>query len=231
MTAFPPLQDRDFEWPQLAAMPIRECGEPLCRLEAAPRLRLNPAYYRQGINTSPDILLRRSLCERLHTALDLLPPQYGLEILDGYRSIETQTALRESFRRIIVAENPHFDEAAVIETLNQFVADPERPGMTPPHHTGGSVDLTLFDTADGRCLDMGTAFDEPSPLSHTAALENRPDSPARLHRRILTAVMRQAGFTNLPTEWWHFDYGNQNWAFFSGQSHAVYAAAQHIAAI
>ena len=33
--------------------------------------------------------------------------------------------------------------------------------------------------------------------------------------------MLQAGFTNLPTEWWHFDYGNKFWAFYTGND-AIY---------
>ena len=28
--------------------------------------------------------------------------------------------------------------------------------------------------------------------------------------------MEDAGFTNYEEEWWHFDYGNQNWALEKG---------------
>ena len=24
--------------------------------------------------------------------------------------------------------------------------------------------------------------------------------------------MLEAGFTNLPSEWWHFEYGDKNWS-------------------
>lgn len=37
--------------------------------------------------------------------------------------------------------------------------------------------------------------------------------------------MLAQGFTNIPTEWWHFDYGNSNWAYFSEQPFAYYGAA------
>jgi D-alanyl-D-alanine dipeptidase len=28
--------------------------------------------------------------------------------------------------------------------------------------------------------------------------------------------MIQAGFTNLPSEWWHYDYGTKFWGYFTG---------------
>lgn len=28
--------------------------------------------------------------------------------------------------------------------------------------------------------------------------------------------MCNAGFTNLPSEWWHYDYGTRFWGFFTG---------------
>jgi D-alanyl-D-alanine dipeptidase len=27
--------------------------------------------------------------------------------------------------------------------------------------------------------------------------------------------MIKAGFTNLPTEWWHYDYGDKFWAYYN----------------
>ena len=30
--------------------------------------------------------------------------------------------------------------------------------------------------------------------------------------------MTSVGFTNLPSEWWHYDYGNANWAYYKKES-------------
>lgn len=27
--------------------------------------------------------------------------------------------------------------------------------------------------------------------------------------------MNKAGFTNLPSEWWHYDYGEKFWAYYN----------------
>ena len=49
------------------------------------------------------------------------------------------------------------------------------------------------------------------------------DKTIRDNRRILYWAMTKAGFTNLPTECWHFDYGNRNWAFYN-QKPIIYKA-------
>jgi D-alanyl-D-alanine dipeptidase len=38
--------------------------------------------------------------------------------------------------------------------------------------------------------------------------------------------MHQQGFTNLPSEWWHFDYGDQLWAYYGAHPHAHYGPAE-----
>lgn len=32
----------------------------------------------------------------------------------------------------------------------------------------------------------------------------------------------RAGFTSLPSEWWHYDYGNQQWAWYRVEERAIY---------
>lgn len=214
-----------FEWTKINHIPIQEDKSTLCIVQPQPRLRLSPAYFQAGIpNALATIWLRASLIKQLHIALNYLPDEYGLEILDGWRPLSVQAALRERFRQDIVNQHPDYHETQIQTMLNQFVAAPYRTNATPPHYTGGSVDLTLFSLATQQTLDMGSAFDEPSPQSYTAALEDNIHHPAHHYRRLLYHAMIQAGFTNLPSEWWHFDYGNQNWAFFSQQPYAYFGA-------
>lgn len=226
LPATPPL-----DWNRLAAVPVVECGAPLLPVPETPRLRVRAAYFEMGIaGAMKQILLREPVIERLLAALDALPECCGIEVLDGWRPVSVQAALREQFRGAIVARHPEYGEEQIQAALDQFVANPYRKDMSPPHLSGGSVDLTLFDTAGRQTLDMGTAFDEPSHLSHTRALETEPHpryTQARQNRRLMVHAMLDAGFTNLPSEWWHFDYGNQNWAFFSGAPEAFFGAAEH----
>ena len=87
------------------------------------------------------------------------------------------------------------------------------------HTRGSTVDLTLFDMATEKELDMGGTFDWFGPESHPdfcgdpdSGLYNPAPSPAgRLiteeqfrNRLILRRAMLSHGFKPLDSEWWHF---------------------------
>jgi D-alanyl-D-alanine dipeptidase len=77
-----------------------------------------------------------------------------------------------------------------------------------------ALDLTILDPA-GRELDMGTGFDDMTPLSHPALEEGflrsgELSADQLANRRLLRDAMDQAGFVGIDTEWWHFDCGDRN---------------------
>ncbi len=217
------------DWSLVASMPIQPVFEPLLKIEAQPRLQVCSAYFADGIAGSlPDIWLREGVAKRINLALSQLPEHIGLRLLDGWRPFDVQVALRDVVADDLRRRMPEASDAERLLVLNQFVAMPQQQDDAPsPHLTGGSVDLTLFDVATGEALDMGSAFDSPELASWTAFYEadETKEGVINQRRRLLCHVMSQAGFTNLPTEWWHFDSGNQLWAHYSGQTHAIYAAA------
>ena len=73
------------------------------------------------------------------------------------------------------------------------------------HSRGSTVDVSLIQLAgpdEGQPVDMGTDFDVFDPKSHT-------DGPGitalqRQNRNLLVEAMAEAGFANLPVEWWHY---------------------------
>ena len=82
-----------------------------------------------------------------------------------------------------------------------FVADPAQGSR---HNRGCAVDLTLYDLATGKPIEMPGTYDEMSPRSF-------PDYPGgtslqRWHRDLLRRAMESEGFTVYESEWWHFDY-------------------------
>jgi len=94
--------------------------------------------------------------------------------------------------------------------LQLYLADPERGSI---HSYGMAVDVTLLD-ASGRELDMGTGFDEMTPLSHPKLeqlhLSQGMISATQLaNRQLLRSAMLQSGFLGISTEWWHFDFGDR----------------------
>lgn len=82
-----------------------------------------------------------------------------------------------------------------------FVADPAQGSR---HNRGCAVDLTLYNLATGKPIEMPGTYDEMSPRSF-------PDYPGgtslqRWHRDLLRRAMESEGFTVYEAEWWHFDY-------------------------
>jgi D-alanyl-D-alanine dipeptidase len=94
--------------------------------------------------------------------------------------------------------------------LTRYLADPARGSI---HSFGMAVDVTLAD-ANGRELDMGTAFDDLSERSHPA-LESEHLARGELtslqlaNRALLRGAMTAAGWRGINSEWWHFDAGDR----------------------
>ncbi len=84
----------------------------------------------------------------------------------------------------------------------EFLADPRRGS---PHSRGTALDLTLIDAA-GAALDMGTAFDAFTPLSHHANTEI--PLAAQRNRFLLLGLMSAAGWDFYGNEWWHYQLFN-----------------------
>ena len=92
-----------------------------------------------------------------------------------------------------------------------YLAHPERGSI---HSFGMAVDVTLLDD-QGNELDMGSAFDEMTLVSHPdREAENLAagvlTSEHLLNRGWLRAAMRHAGFHGIHSEWWHFDFGDRD---------------------
>ncbi len=108
----------------------------------------------------------------------------GLKIFDAYRPTEAQWKLWEH------TPDPN------------FLAPPERGS---PHSRGVAVDLTLLD-AEGYELDMGTAFDAFTPLSHHGA--TGISAECQQNRLLLLGIMTCAGWDFYRNEWWHYQLFN-----------------------
>ncbi|CUW46842.1 M15 family metallopeptidase [Novacetimonas hansenii] len=84
---------------------------------------------------------------------------------------------------------------------HQFVADPAVGSM---HNRGCAVDLTLYELKSGLPVSMPSGFDEMTPRAYADYTGGTQQE--RKSREILRQAMAREGFTQLPEEWWHFDY-------------------------
>ena len=81
------------------------------------------------------------------------------------------------------------------------MADPRQGSR---HNRGCAVDLSLYDLATGREVEMPSAVrrDDGARLpDYAGGPAERPGAA-----RPLRAAMEAEGFTVYPSEWWHFDY-------------------------
>lgn len=216
-----------FSWDGYKNIGIVDNGEQLIPLSTSQRLVTYPFYAKMGIaNAIPECFVRESVFEKLHQVVELIPADKQLVVLDGWRPFSVQQHLFDTLINILRKSFPHHEECYLYDKAKNLVSPPSNDSNAPsPHLTGGSVDVTLCDSL-GRFLDMGSYFDEASELSWTAALESslKVDTNMQENRRILYHAMTSVGFTNLPSEWWHFDYGNQLWAYRSRGVQAHYGA-------
>jgi len=183
----------------------------------------HPLYKRNFEQASALIQVRSGILERLLAVNELLRSEYGVELLllDGYRPLPLQ---RELFNCFCSWGRERFPEKADEELriwATQYCSqgdgfEPGAPESWPSHLTGGAVDVTLRSVTTKSELYFGGIFDDPSEISWTDWFEGADDdSPsdleARRNRRLLFWAMDAAGFANIGSEWWHFEWGTPRW--------------------
>ena len=214
-TVYGLLEAQFLTYQDLISVPVIDCGEPLIDLGSS---RISTCSYTTEIDRNDDgiIWVRQSLVPILECAqiwLDTQVPGYKLQVFYGYRSPEIQ---RNSFQKIAASlgfSNTLTSEQ--FEIIHRFVAVPDVAG----HPTGGAVDVTLID-ASGTPLNMGTpphAFEKDSYSFSPYIARNE-----WMNRQILRAAMMSAGFAPFDGEWWHFSYGDREWAKYWQKTNAIY---------
>ena len=109
---------------------------------------------------------------------------YRFKIFDAFRPQEAQ--------EVLWAHTPD----------PEFLADPAKGSL---HSRGIAIDLTLIDKT-GAELDMGTAFDAFTPLSHHGV--TAISDSAQRNRFMLLGIMIASGWQYNPNEWWHYQLSN-----------------------
>jgi D-alanyl-D-alanine dipeptidase len=167
-------------------------------------------------------LLRRTVAEKLCAAAELLPNGVRLNIIEGWRAPHIQARMYRTIWNRWQEQHPDWSEATLRRIVNRFSAPVDDPRAPPPHTTGGAVDLILAD-ATGEPLDLSFPYDAFDPRSYPFAAPGLSEM-ARRNRDLLRVALEAVNITNYPSEYWHWSYGDQGWAYRGGHPHAVYGA-------
>lgn len=181
LAASPPHEDGSFRKPDLVEVASLD---PSIHLDI--RYATSNDFLGTPVYSQARAFLQRPAAEALLRVQQKLKPLgYGLLIHDAYRPWYVT--------KIFWDATP--PEGKI------FVADPAQGSR---HNRGCAVDLTLYNLATGKPIEMPGTYDEMSPRSF-------PDyrggtSLQRWHRDLLRHAMESEGFTVYEAEWWHFDY-------------------------
>lgn len=179
-------------------------------------IRTENIYCKNGIKGATDrCMARLSVAKKLEQAIDLLPDNITFKVYDAWRPLQVQKELYQSYYEVIQSQHKDWSVPKIQKEIVKFVSRPDCTPQCPVvHSTGGAIDLTLSFKDTGKSLDMGTEFDDFTFLSYTNSFEGSDNEEAKRNRRLLYWTMTEAGFTNLPSEWWHYDYGDAFWAYY-----------------
>ena len=179
------------------------------------KIKIDMMYPKLGMKNKIDkCYLVKEVYNKLLEASSYLPRGYSFKILDAYRPFSLQEELYDKYFKKIesIFNLESYSNLEKQKFINHFVAFPDK-NYPPAHTTGSAIDITLI--KDGKDVDMGCSFDEFSVRSYTNYYKDK-NSTIHNNRMILYNCMIKAGFTNIETEFWHYDYGNRSWAKETG---------------
>ena len=176
----------------------------------------------------PTALLTVEAAKALKAVSDDVKAQgYRLKIYDAYRPQRAVNhfaawAKKPADTRMKAYFYPDLDKSVLFP--RGYIA--EKSG----HSRGSTVDLTLFDMASEKEVDMGGTFDwfgreshpdwcgDPETGKYTGEFPgSTPPTGGRINesqfknRMILRKAMMRHGFKPYEAEWWHFTLANEPW--------------------
>jgi D-alanyl-D-alanine dipeptidase len=203
---------------ELRKVPIVENGEPLVDFtKLCPGLLID----RPRFHYRRETLLRDTAARMLCKADSLLPKGYRLAVVEGWRPPHIQRRMYGAVWKRFATANPDWSETRLKRVVNQFTA-PLNTRVPPPHSTGGAVDLTLVD-ANGHPYDVRTPYELYDSKGYYFDAPGLSEE-ARKNRRIMADALLDAGMTNYPSEYWHWTYGDQGWAYRGWHKFAHYGS-------
>jgi D-alanyl-D-alanine dipeptidase len=188
---------------------IVECGEKLVEIKT-----ICPAIH---IRYNGKAYLRKTVAEMLAKAQENLPNGYKFVIRSAWRSPKEQKVSEKRVRNRIEKQHPNWTSNRVHRELRKFVA-PTKGLHASGHLAGAAIDLDLKKneiTVPLRCHKI--SFQENAKPFH-----HKLPNHIKINRQIMHDALNKSGLSNYPHEYWHWSYGDIEWAKVNKKDIAIY---------
>lgn len=208
------LSDKMVLYADLVSIPVRENGESLVKIITTDYLftrEINPDTLEVA---DKDIYVRKTVADMLSVAANELraySSELSLEVVYGHRPLAIQRSLFEKFFALY---SKKYSGIELYEAVHRSIAVPEIAG----HPAGAAVDIRIL--KNNKPLNMGTAIWEFISDSYT--FSPFISRQAWSNRRLLRDTMKQVGFAPYDGEWWHYSFGDKEWAKYYNKPCALY---------
>lgn len=168
--------------------------------------------------TFPQVPVRKSIKEKLDRAdkkLKTINPSLQLVVAYGFRSLEVQQNYFELIRAQVIQDKNRDED--LDEIVHRQIAVPAVAG----HPTGGAVDVFIQDSQTGSMLEFGTSlfdFDSKDVYVFSPFISET----AKKNRALLREILLDEEFAPYDGEWWHFSFGDKEWAFYYKKPFALF---------
>lgn len=211
--------------PEIVAIPIIECHDPLIDIKQRSELIYGPPPECE-LTADDYTKMRKTVFDKICLAQAELPSGLRFRLYEGFRSLRVQKMLfDQEYQRTMMRNSSlsHTDCFHETTRLVSPVVNLDGTQNIPPHNTGAAIDIEII-TEQGELLDMGMTAKEWCEVPPELCMTNCSliSDTAQQNRKLLLELMLRHGFVNYPTEWWHFSYGDRYWVYHKKMKHAIY---------
>lgn len=208
------LEEKMLGYKDYAIVPVASMNEKLVPIPTSSNLAACQIDADMLPYTGKQIYVREGVLQRLQNAAQPLSEHDSslqLEVVYGYRALEIQKKL---FAQNKAGLRTKYKGAELIAATHRLVAVPEVAG----HPAGAAVDIQIV--KNGKSLDFGTNI--WTFVSDSYSFSPFVSKDAWANRQLLRRVMMAADFAPFDGEWWHFSYGDKEWARYYRKPCALY---------
>lgn len=207
---------------ELFSIPAQENDDPLVVLQDyCPAISC--AYEKMDMVpiTGESMYVRKTVADMINRAQEQLSQQIPgaqFHLVYAYRHPDVQNKYFEQRKTELKKHHPELTDLDLESQAHLLSAHPEVGG----HSVGAAIDATIV--LNGQRLDMGTGIADFEDTEKIKTFSDNLTKEQHDNRMLLRNLLVDVGFCPFDGEWWHFSYGDREWAAYYDKPAAIYSA-------